>query len=161
MVCAKVPWSPSVATPRTTERNQTSRDIGFTLQPDFLVCGFTHLLFITEMASAFNPRECKLSKQEGQNYGFFLRIEKDTDGHLVRVIEKGSPAEKAGLLDGDRVLRINGVFVDKEEHAQVNGHLGFRHFFGSTSLCTLILGISGAWFSSGCHWQESIIVHGG
>ncbi|XP_051021398.1 Na(+)/H(+) exchange regulatory cofactor NHE-RF3 [Acomys russatus] len=71
------------------------------------------------MASTFNPRECKLSKQEGQNYGFFLRIEKDTDGHLVRVIEKDSPAEKAGLLDGDRVLRINGVFVDKEEHAQV------------------------------------------
>lgn len=71
------------------------------------------------MASTFSPRECKLSKQEGQNYGFFLRIEKDTDGHLVRVIEKGSPAEKAGLLDGDRVLRINGVFVDKEEHTQV------------------------------------------
>ncbi|XP_021052710.1 Na(+)/H(+) exchange regulatory cofactor NHE-RF3 [Mus pahari] len=71
------------------------------------------------MASTFNPRECKLSKQEGQNYGFFLRIEKDTDGHLIRVIEEGSPAEKAGLLDGDRVLRINGVFVDKEEHAQV------------------------------------------
>lgn len=76
---------------------------------------------VTEMASTFNPRECKLSKQEGQSYGFFLRIEKDTDGHLVRAIEKGSPAEEAGLQDGDRVLRINGVFVDKEEHAQVNG----------------------------------------
>ncbi|XP_062962798.1 Na(+)/H(+) exchange regulatory cofactor NHE-RF3 isoform X2 [Cynocephalus volans] len=71
------------------------------------------------MACTFNPRECKLSKREGQSYGFFLRIEKDTDGHLVRVIEKGSPAEKAGLQDGDRVLRINGVFVDKEEHLQV------------------------------------------
>ncbi|XP_012498904.1 PREDICTED: Na(+)/H(+) exchange regulatory cofactor NHE-RF3 isoform X1 [Propithecus coquereli] len=71
------------------------------------------------MASTFNPRECKLSKQEGQSYGFFLRIEKDTAGHLVRVIEKGSPAEKAGLQDGDRVLRVNGVFVDKEEHMQV------------------------------------------
>nr|KAF6291287.1 PDZ domain containing 1 [Myotis myotis] len=71
------------------------------------------------MASAFSPRECKLSKQEGQSYGFFLRIEKDTDGHLVRVVEKGSPAERAGLQDGDRVLRINGVFVDKEEHKQV------------------------------------------
>uniref|UniRef100_A0A8C6AK30 PDZ domain containing 1 n=1 Tax=Monodon monoceros TaxID=40151 RepID=A0A8C6AK30_MONMO len=71
------------------------------------------------MASTFNPRECKLSKQEGQSYGFSLRIEKDTDGHLVRVVEKGSPAEKAGLQDGDRVLRINGVFVDKEEHTQV------------------------------------------
>lgn len=73
------------------------------------------------MASTFKPRECKLSKQEGQSYGFFLRIEKDTDGHLVRVVEKGSPAEKAGLQDGDRVLRINGVFVDKEEHTQVTG----------------------------------------
>lgn len=71
------------------------------------------------MASAFSPRECKLSKQEGQSYGFFLRIEKDTDGHLVRVVEKGSPAERAGLQDGDRVLRVNGVFVDKEEHKQV------------------------------------------
>ncbi|KAM4872495.1 Na(+)/H(+) exchange regulatory cofactor NHE-RF3 isoform 1-T2 [Thomomys bottae] len=71
------------------------------------------------MAATFNPRECKLSKQEGQTYGFFLRIEKDTDGHLVRVVEQGSPAEKAGLLDGDRVLRVNGIFVDKEEHAQV------------------------------------------
>ncbi|XP_042532368.1 Na(+)/H(+) exchange regulatory cofactor NHE-RF3 isoform X1 [Dipodomys spectabilis] len=71
------------------------------------------------MATTFNPRECKLSKQEGQSYGFFLRIEKDTDGHLVRVVEQGSPAEEAGLLDGDRVLRVNGVFVDKEEHVQV------------------------------------------
>uniref|UniRef100_A0A8D1IC66 PDZ domain containing 1 n=2 Tax=Sus scrofa TaxID=9823 RepID=A0A8D1IC66_PIG len=71
------------------------------------------------MASSFKPRECNLSKQEGQSYGFFLRIEKDTDGHLVRVVEKGSPAEKAGLQDGDRVLRINGVFVDKKEHMQV------------------------------------------
>ncbi|XP_007528729.2 Na(+)/H(+) exchange regulatory cofactor NHE-RF3 [Erinaceus europaeus] len=71
------------------------------------------------MASTFNPRECNLSKQEGQSYGFFLRIEKDTDGHLVRLVEKGSPAEKGGLQDGDRVLRINGVFVDKEEHMKV------------------------------------------
>jgi predicted metalloprotease with PDZ domain len=76
------------------------------------------------MASGFNPRECRLSKQDGQTYGFYLRIEKDTDGHLIRVIEKGSPAEKAGLLDGDRVLRINGVFVDKEEHMQVSKTFG-------------------------------------
>nr|KAF6397547.1 PDZ domain containing 1 [Rousettus aegyptiacus] len=71
------------------------------------------------MASTFSPRECRLCKQEGQSYGFYLRIERDTDGHLVRAIEQGSAAEKAGLRDGDRVLRINGVFVDEEEHAQV------------------------------------------
>uniref|UniRef100_A0A8C9Q7P5 PDZ domain-containing protein n=1 Tax=Spermophilus dauricus TaxID=99837 RepID=A0A8C9Q7P5_SPEDA len=71
-----------------------------------------------EMASTFNPQECKtgLQRRRAKLHGFFLRIEKDTDGHLVRVVEKGSPAEKAGLLDGDRVLRINGTFVDKKEH---------------------------------------------
>lgn len=79
------------------------------------------MAFVTEMASTFSPRECRLCKQEGQSYGFYLRIERDTDGHLVRAIEQGSAAEKAGLRDGDRVLRINGVFVDEEEHAQVNG----------------------------------------
>lgn len=46
-------------------------------------------------------------------------MEKDTAGHLIRNVEKNSPAEKAGLKDGDRVLRVNGVFVDKEEHAKV------------------------------------------
>ncbi|XP_077012019.1 Na(+)/H(+) exchange regulatory cofactor NHE-RF3 isoform X2 [Tamandua tetradactyla] len=71
------------------------------------------------MASTFKARECQLSKQEGQSYGFFLRVEKDTAGHLVRAVEQGSPAERAGLQDGDRVLRINGVFVDQEEHMQV------------------------------------------
>lgn len=97
---------------------------GLFLQGDFLSLRFIYFLFITEMASTFHPRECELSKQEGQSYGFFLRIEKDTDGHLVRVVEKGSPAEKAGLKDGDRVLRINGVFVDKEEHMQVKRTFG-------------------------------------
>lgn len=113
---------------------------GFPLQLDFLSHGFIHLFFITEMASTFNPRECKLFKQEGQSYGFFLRIEKDTDGHLVRVVEKGSPAEKAGLQDGDRVLRINGVFVDKEEHMQVNGASGYIQDLSIPHICLSFLG---------------------
>ncbi|XP_008105893.1 Na(+)/H(+) exchange regulatory cofactor NHE-RF3 [Anolis carolinensis] len=65
------------------------------------------------------PRECKLTRKEGENYGFCLRIEKYKMGHLIRNVEKDSPAEKAGLRDGDRVLRINGVFVDKEDHGKV------------------------------------------
>nr|XP_025949090.1 Na(+)/H(+) exchange regulatory cofactor NHE-RF3 [Dromaius novaehollandiae] len=71
------------------------------------------------MTSALQPRECKATKKPQKNYGFYLRIEKDTAGHLVRNVEKDSPAEKAGLKDGDRVLRVNGVFVDEEEHTQV------------------------------------------
>ncbi|POI30176.1 hypothetical protein CIB84_006074 [Bambusicola thoracicus] len=71
------------------------------------------------MTSVLQPRECKVSKKNKKSYGFFLRVEKDTAGHLIRNVEKNSPAEKAGLKDGDRVLRVNGVFVDKEEHAKV------------------------------------------
>ncbi|NWU92599.1 NHRF3 protein, partial [Upupa epops] len=71
------------------------------------------------MTSVLQPRECKVTKKPQKSYGFYLRIEKDVAGHLIRNVEKNSPAEQAGLKDGDRVLRVNGVFVDKEEHAQV------------------------------------------
>uniref|UniRef100_A0A8B9F3C6 PDZ domain containing 1 n=1 Tax=Amazona collaria TaxID=241587 RepID=A0A8B9F3C6_9PSIT len=72
-----------------------------------------------EMISVLQPRECKVTKKPQKTYGFYLRVEKDTAGHLIRNVAKNSPAEKAGLKDGDRVLRVNGVFVDKQEHAQV------------------------------------------
>ncbi|NXK87421.1 NHRF3 protein, partial [Formicarius rufipectus] len=71
------------------------------------------------MTSVLQPRECKVTKKLEKTFGFYLRIEKDTAGHIIRKVEQNSPAEKAGLKDGDRVLRVNGVFVDKEEHAQV------------------------------------------
>ncbi|XP_032075423.1 Na(+)/H(+) exchange regulatory cofactor NHE-RF3 [Thamnophis elegans] len=68
---------------------------------------------------SLRPRECTLVKEEGENYGFCLRIERFKTGHLIRNVEKNSPAEKAGLKDGDRVLKINGVFIDKEDHGEV------------------------------------------
>ncbi|NXX90391.1 NHRF3 protein, partial [Centropus bengalensis] len=71
------------------------------------------------MSSLLQPRECKVTKTTQKSYGFYLRVEKDTAGHIIRNVEKNSPAENAGLKDGDRVLRVNGVFVDKKEHAQV------------------------------------------
>uniref|UniRef100_A0A8C3TKY4 PDZ domain containing 1 n=1 Tax=Catharus ustulatus TaxID=91951 RepID=A0A8C3TKY4_CATUS len=71
------------------------------------------------MTSALQPRECTVTKKPQKKYGFFLRIEEDTAGHIIRDVRDNSPAQRAGLKDGDRVLRVNGVFVDKEEHAQV------------------------------------------
>ncbi|XP_051881881.1 Na(+)/H(+) exchange regulatory cofactor NHE-RF3 isoform X3 [Pristis pectinata] len=65
------------------------------------------------------PRVCQLSKKEGGSYGFFLRIEKDVKGHLIRAVVKEGPADRVGLQDGDRVLRVNGVFVDTEDHQRV------------------------------------------
>ncbi|XP_067842717.1 Na(+)/H(+) exchange regulatory cofactor NHE-RF3 [Heptranchias perlo] len=71
------------------------------------------------MAAEFQPRVCKLSKKEGESFGFFLRIEKDIKGHLIRSVVKGGPADQVGLRDGDRVLRVNGAFVDSDEHHEV------------------------------------------
>nr|DBA34555.1 TPA: hypothetical protein GDO54_002105 [Pyxicephalus adspersus] len=71
------------------------------------------------MASTVQPREYTLTKEEGKGYGFFLRVEQGEQGHLVRSIEKGSSADKAGLKDGDRVLKVNKVFVDDKEHPEV------------------------------------------
>ncbi|XP_043928063.1 Na(+)/H(+) exchange regulatory cofactor NHE-RF3 [Protopterus annectens] len=71
------------------------------------------------MASSLPTRVCKLSKKEGQSFGFFLRIEQGKEGHLIRCIEKGGIGEKAGLKDGDRILKVNETYVDQEEHAKV------------------------------------------
>ncbi|XP_078258331.1 Na(+)/H(+) exchange regulatory cofactor NHE-RF3-like [Rhinoraja longicauda] len=71
------------------------------------------------MVTSPQPRVCQLCKKDGGNFGFFLRIEKDVKGHLVRAVVKEGPADCGGLKDADRVLMVNGIFVDTEEHHQV------------------------------------------
>ncbi|XP_035250680.1 Na(+)/H(+) exchange regulatory cofactor NHE-RF3 [Anguilla anguilla] len=65
------------------------------------------------------PRVINLSKSEGRSFGFFLREEQGEEGHLIRNLELGGPAELAGMKDGDRILRVNGTFVDRLDHSQV------------------------------------------
>eukprot|EP00061_Rhincodon_typus_P007525 g29295.t1 len=59
------------------------------------------------MAADIQPRLCKLSKKEGESFGFYLRIEKNIEGHLIRSVLTGGPADTVGLRDGDRVIRVN------------------------------------------------------
>ncbi|XP_012658646.1 Na(+)/H(+) exchange regulatory cofactor NHE-RF1 [Otolemur garnettii] len=69
-------------------------------------------------AGAPLPRLCCLEK--GPNgYGFHLHGEKGKVGQFIRLVEPGSPAEKAGLLAGDRLVEVNGENVEKETHQQV------------------------------------------
>ncbi|XP_004693532.1 PREDICTED: Na(+)/H(+) exchange regulatory cofactor NHE-RF1 [Condylura cristata] len=69
-------------------------------------------------AGAPLPRLCCLEK--GPNgYGFHLHGEKGKTGQFIRLVEPGSPAEKAGLLAGDRLVEVNGENVEKETHQQV------------------------------------------
>ncbi|XP_029936966.1 Na(+)/H(+) exchange regulatory cofactor NHE-RF3 [Myripristis murdjan] len=69
--------------------------------------------------AGYMPRVIVLTKRQGQSFGFLLRVEHGEDGHLIRSLEMGSPAELAGLKDGDRILRVNGTFIDGMSHSEV------------------------------------------
>ncbi|XP_054887513.1 Na(+)/H(+) exchange regulatory cofactor NHE-RF3 [Poeciliopsis prolifica] len=67
----------------------------------------------------YKPRVISLTKTPGQTFGFYLRVEQNEEGHLIRCLEMGGPAELAGMKDGDRILRVNGTFVDGLSHSEV------------------------------------------
>uniref|UniRef100_A0A8C5BS86 PDZ domain-containing protein n=1 Tax=Gadus morhua TaxID=8049 RepID=A0A8C5BS86_GADMO len=69
--------------------------------------------------SGFVQRVMALTKRPGQTFGFFLRAEQGEAGHLVRCLDMGGAAELAGMRDGDRILRVNGTFVDDLPHQRV------------------------------------------
>ncbi|KAF7658883.1 hypothetical protein LDENG_00005640 [Lucifuga dentata] len=69
--------------------------------------------------AAYKPRVINLTKTQGQTFGFYLRVEHGEEGHLIRCLEMGGPAELAGMKDGDRILRVNRTFVDGLSHSQV------------------------------------------
>lgn len=73
------------------------------------------LLRVNSMSSL---RQCVLEK--GSNgYGFHLHGEKGKAGQFVRLVEPDSPASRAGLLAGDRLVFVNGDSVEGESHQQV------------------------------------------
>ncbi|KAK7882489.1 hypothetical protein WMY93_028663 [Mugilogobius chulae] len=69
--------------------------------------------------AAYKPRVISLNKRSEQTFGFYLRVEHGEEGHLVRCLEMGGNAELAGMKDGDRILRVNGTFVDGLPHSEV------------------------------------------
>ncbi|XP_026150682.1 Na(+)/H(+) exchange regulatory cofactor NHE-RF3 [Mastacembelus armatus] len=69
--------------------------------------------------AAYKPRVIILTKKPGQTFGFYLRVENGQEGHLIRCLEMGGPAQLAGIKDGDRILKVNGTFVDGMSHSEV------------------------------------------
>ncbi|KAM9347100.1 Na(+)/H(+) exchange regulatory cofactor NHE-RF3 [Symphorus nematophorus] len=69
--------------------------------------------------AGYMPRVISLTKRPGHTFGFYLRVERGEEGHLIRCLEMGGPAELAGMKDGDRILRVNGTFVDGLAHSEV------------------------------------------
>ena len=60
-----------------------------------------------------------LLKTDHEQHGFFLAIDRDRNGQVIRRVERGGPADSAGLRDGDRIIEINGINCERYSHEQV------------------------------------------
>lgn len=68
------------------------------------------------------PRVCVLRREEGETFGFRLRVERGRQGHIIRQLGSLGVAERSGLKDGDHLLEVNEKFVDNVEHMEVRSH---------------------------------------
>lgn len=66
------------------------------------------------------PRLCHLIKWVNfDGYGFNLHAEKSRSGQFIGKVDEDSPAQHAGLREGDRIIEVNGVNIAQENHRQV------------------------------------------
>lgn len=91
-------------------------------------CVYAWLLLWVDMMSdvgalpdnAPRPRLCRVTKWEHfDGYGFNLHAEKSKPGQFIGKVDLDSPAEAAGLKEGDRIIEVNGVNINHENHKQV------------------------------------------
>lgn len=64
------------------------------------------------------PRLCHLVKAEN-GYCFNLQSDKKKGGQFVRSVDPDSPAERAGIRAGDRIVEVNGVNIRGLRHSEV------------------------------------------
>lgn len=65
-------------------------------------------------------RLCHIRKIDNfDGYGFNLHAEKGKPGQYIGKVDEGSPAEAAGLRQGDRILEVNGESIGDKTHKQV------------------------------------------
>jgi len=71
-------------------------------------------------ADLSKPRLCHLKKwPDFEGYGFHLQAMKDSPGQYIGKVDEGSPADSARLQSGDKIIEVNGVNVEGENHQQV------------------------------------------
>ncbi|XP_038564086.1 PDZ domain containing 3b isoform X1 [Micropterus salmoides] len=96
------------------------------------------VMVITDDADSMStpsPHLCVLKREEGESYGFHLRVERGHQGHIIRNVVSGGVAGRSGLKDGDRLLEVNNCFVDDVLHSEVARKITLsRH-----QLCLLVL----------------------
>ncbi|XP_027034886.2 Na(+)/H(+) exchange regulatory cofactor NHE-RF2 [Tachysurus fulvidraco] len=64
------------------------------------------------------PRLCYIVKDE-QGFGFNLHCDKRRVGQFIRSVDPDSPAQRAGLHPGDRLVQVNGRSIEGLRHSEV------------------------------------------
>ncbi|KAJ0005559.1 hypothetical protein NQD34_015453 [Periophthalmus magnuspinnatus] len=64
------------------------------------------------------PRIVEMTKGS-DGYGFLLKEEPKLSGHFIREIDRGSPADRVGLMDMDRLVAVDGKEVAGLSHEEV------------------------------------------
>ncbi|XP_075166333.1 Na(+)/H(+) exchange regulatory cofactor NHE-RF1 [Haematobia irritans] len=60
-----------------------------------------------------------IKRPDFDGYGFNLHSEKSKPGQFIGKVDANSPAEAAGLKEGDRIIEVNGTAINSETHKQV------------------------------------------
>lgn len=77
-------------------------------------------IIMSQSPQLFEPRLCHVSKRaDFDGYGFNLHAEKGRPGQYIGKVDESSPAETAGLRQGDRIIEVNGANIGSETHKQV------------------------------------------
>ncbi|XP_062244027.1 Na(+)/H(+) exchange regulatory cofactor NHE-RF2-like [Platichthys flesus] len=71
-----------------------------------------------ELTTELFPRLCHVVKGEN-GFGFNLHSNKKKPGQFVRSVDPGSPAERADIRPGDRLVEVNGVNIEALRHSEV------------------------------------------
>lgn len=68
----------------------------------------------------YEARLCHVVKRpDFDGYGFNLHAEKGRPGQYIGKVDDASPAEAAGLRQGDRIIEVNGTNITTETHKKV------------------------------------------
>ncbi|XP_035786539.1 Na(+)/H(+) exchange regulatory cofactor NHE-RF2-like [Anopheles albimanus] len=82
--------------------------------------GTTAAAAVANGTPKYEARLCHVVKRaDFDGYGFNLHAEKGRPGQYIGKVDDGSPAEGAGLRQGDRIIEVNGHNITTETHKKV------------------------------------------
>jgi len=72
-------------------------------------------------------------------YGFTMHQNQNFNAHFVGKVESDSPSRATGLLEGDRILEVNGLNVENVEHDKVVQRIRAAQTEGDGSTSLLVV----------------------